>query len=35
MVAMAATLFSSDSRMEAKGSTVSVDVAEGVLEGAL
>jgi len=35
MVAMAATLFSSDSRMEAKGSTVSVDVAEGVLNSAL
>jgi len=35
MVIIAATLLSSDWGMEAKGAAVSVDVAEGVLEGAL
>ena len=35
MVVMAAMLFSSDKGMEAKGGAVSVDVAEGILEGAL
>jgi len=33
MVIIAATLSSSDGGTEAKGGTVSVDVAEGVLEG--
>ena len=34
MVKLAAILFSSDVGTEARGGTVSVDVAEGVLKGA-